>query len=79
MMANHFLPKHIPLFFLNKMLCQPIATYVFNNKMGICHLNAIVFTFETLQNGQSKDPNMLLNISNNAPYGYQALEGTVNK
>jgi len=47
--------------------------------MGICHLKAKVFTFETLKNGQSKEPKTLLNISNNAPYGYQALEGTVNK
>jgi hypothetical protein len=50
-----------------------------NNKMGICHLIAMVFTFEMLKNGQSKEPNMLLNISNNAHYGYQAPEGTVNK
>ena len=34
---------------------------------------------EMLKNGQSKERNTLLNISNNAHYGCQALEGTVNK
>jgi hypothetical protein len=82
MKANHFMPKHIALFFLHKMLCRPTAnSFVFNNEIGICHLKAIVFSSETLKNGQSKQPNTLLNICNTTPYGYQAREGmcTVNK
>jgi len=35
MMVNHFLPKHVALFFLNIMLCWMVATFSCINTWGL--------------------------------------------
>jgi len=51
-MVNHFLPKHVALFFLNIMLCWLIATFSFINTWGLaaCFNSEVVLVLERLGN-----------------------------
>jgi len=48
MMVNHFLPKHVALFFLNIMICWLIATFSFFNTWGlaVCFNSEVVLVLE---------------------------------